>query len=163
MSSVDEAFVLVFPTNEWSCDAPGLPKKTIGSSGARCVKVQLDTKFTPRSRSFMRSFESSPASADETTSAETASGASKATTSRRSFMGHPRGAALSGRSKHRTVRNPCAPRKPDATCLDGGGQLVRPLGREDALERPDAAAVEDVLRQLVGGYSIARSCDQASR
>ena len=57
--------MLVFPTNEWSCDAPGLPKKTIGSSGARCVKVQLDTKFTPRSRSFMRSFESSPASADD--------------------------------------------------------------------------------------------------
>ena len=35
------------PTKLWSCEAPGRPGKTIGSSGARWLKPQALTKFTP--------------------------------------------------------------------------------------------------------------------
>src|SRR2546425_134630 len=48
-SSVEEAFVEKLPTKLWSCDLPGWPGKTIGSSGARWLKRQLLTKLTPAS------------------------------------------------------------------------------------------------------------------
>ena len=40
---VENASVDAFPTKLWSCDAPGWPGKTIGSSGARWLKAQLST------------------------------------------------------------------------------------------------------------------------
>ena len=43
----ENALVVRFPTNVCWCDAPGLPGKTIGSSGAWCEKRQFSMKFTP--------------------------------------------------------------------------------------------------------------------
>src|SRR5262249_19289114 len=40
------ALVVVLPKNVWSCDRPGWPGKTIGSSGAVWLKRQRLTKLT---------------------------------------------------------------------------------------------------------------------
>src|SRR5918994_6744854 len=44
---VENAFVVVFPTKLWSCDAPGRRGNTIGSSISRWLNLQVLTKFTP--------------------------------------------------------------------------------------------------------------------
>ena len=44
---LENALVVRFPTNVCWCDAPGLPGKTIGSSGAWCEKRQFSMKLTP--------------------------------------------------------------------------------------------------------------------
>src|SRR3954467_4167550 len=45
-ASVENAFVVAFPRNVWSCESPGWPGKTIGSSVLRWLKPQPLTKLT---------------------------------------------------------------------------------------------------------------------
>jgi hypothetical protein len=44
---VENAFVVVFPTKLWSCDAPARRGNTIGSSISRWLNRQVLTKLTP--------------------------------------------------------------------------------------------------------------------
>ena len=61
---LEKALVVRFPTNVCWCEAPGLPGKTMGSSGAWCEKRQFSMKFTPtRSARETSSPGASPASA----------------------------------------------------------------------------------------------------
>ena len=63
---MEEALVERLPTKVWSWEAPALPGKTIGSSGARWLKRQVSTKLTPRrsARDAASPFFPSPASAE---------------------------------------------------------------------------------------------------
>src|SRR5436305_14308006 len=54
-ASVENAFVETLPTKLWSCESPGFPGNTIGSSGARWLKRQVLTKLTSR-KSAMRAW-----------------------------------------------------------------------------------------------------------